>query len=58
MNPFRYSGALIAYSMMPTTISSVTNAPLSIACFAFTPFGDPAATAARSMSPVAKWHKQ
>lgn len=31
---------------------------LSIASFALTPRGDLAATAARSMSPVDKWHKQ
>ena len=43
---------------MPTTISSDTNPPDSIAFFAAIPFGVCAATAALSMSPVAKWHKQ
>ena len=42
----------------PTTISSLTSAPLSMACLAFTPFGVFAATAARNMSPVARWHRQ
>ena len=52
MKPFSQSASLILSSMMSTTMSSVTSAPESIASFASFPTLVPAATAARSMSPV------
>ena len=52
MKPASQSFSLMRSAMMPTTISSVTSAPESIAALAFLPTSVPAATAARSMSPV------
>ena len=52
MKPFLASGSPMRSAMMPTTISSETSAPDSITAFALRPIGVPAATAARSMSPV------
>mmetsp|Transcript_5933 Transcript_5933/g.25231 ORF Transcript_5933/g.25231 Transcript_5933/m.25231 type:complete len:204 (+) Transcript_5933:183-794(+) len=52
MNPEAQSGSLMRSAMMPHTMSSVTSAPASIAALACLPTGVPAATAARSMSPV------
>ena len=52
MKPSTQSFSLMRSAMMPTTISSVTKAPESIAALAFFPTSVPAATAARSMSPV------
>lgn len=56
--PVLQSGDCIASSIRPTTISSETSAPASMAFFASMPIGDLAATAARSISPVARWHRQ
>uniref|UniRef100_A0A7C8ZUL2 Uncharacterized protein n=1 Tax=Opuntia streptacantha TaxID=393608 RepID=A0A7C8ZUL2_OPUST len=44
--------------MMPTTKSSETSSPLSIASLALIPREVLAATAALNISPVARWHKQ
>ena len=52
MKPDVQSGSLIRSAMMPHTMSSVTSAPASIAALACLPTAVPAATAARSMSPV------
>jgi hypothetical protein len=52
MNPWTQSSSLMRSAMMPTTISSVTSAPESIAALARMPTSVFAATAARSMSPV------
>src|SRR5215210_3043731 len=52
MKPFLASGSSIRSATMPITISSETSPPLSITALARCPIGVPAATAARSMSPV------
>ena len=52
MKPCLASGSSMRSLMMPTTISSETSAPDSITALALRPIGVPAATAARSMSPV------
>ena len=44
--------------MMPTTMSSLTSPPAFITRSASLPISVPADTAARSMSPVARWHTQ
>ena len=55
MKPFFASGSAIRSAMIPMTISSETRPPASITALAFSPTGVPAATAARSMSPVDSW---
>mmetsp|Transcript_22516 Transcript_22516/g.51881 ORF Transcript_22516/g.51881 Transcript_22516/m.51881 type:complete len:204 (+) Transcript_22516:678-1289(+) len=57
IKPLLHSGAPMLSLMMPITISSETSPPASITAFAFCPISVPAATAARSRSPVARWHR-
>mmetsp|Transcript_676 Transcript_676/g.1850 ORF Transcript_676/g.1850 Transcript_676/m.1850 type:complete len:217 (+) Transcript_676:342-992(+) len=54
-NPPLQSSAAILSLMIAATRSSSTNAPLFITSSAFFPTSVPAATAARSMSPVDNW---
>ncbi len=52
MKPFLQSGSVMRPAITPTTRSSETSPPASITSFACLPTSVPAATAARSMSPV------
>mmetsp|Transcript_6531 Transcript_6531/g.20579 ORF Transcript_6531/g.20579 Transcript_6531/m.20579 type:complete len:237 (-) Transcript_6531:88-798(-) len=52
MNPWPQSASAMRSLMMPTTMSSPTRPPLSMTLLALLPTSVPAATAARSMSPV------
>jgi hypothetical protein len=52
MNPWLQSGSIIRSFTNPTTMLSSTNPPAFMAAEAANPKGDPAATAALSISPV------
>ena len=52
MKPFAASGCSTRWPSMRMMMSSDTSCPASITAFASRPIGEPAATSARSMSPV------
>eukprot|EP01139_Manchomonas_bermudensis_P009957 Amastigsp_a339750_3147.p3 type:complete len:174 gc:universal Amastigsp_a339750_3147:523-2(-) len=57
MKPLPQAGLEMLSRMSPRTMSSPTSWPASMTALAALPISVPAATAARSMSPVARWQK-
>eukprot|EP00966_Prymnesium_polylepis_P324382 7380433-Prymnesium_polylepis.2 len=55
MKPPSQSASVTRSRMIETTSSSETSPPDAMTSFAFLPTSEPAATAARSMSPVESW---
>jgi len=58
-DPFEHSLLVSSWFLIiPTTISSLTRPPASMIFFASLPRSVPCPTSARSISPVARWHRQ